>query len=240
MSATLSIARRELSSYFRLPVGWFTVALFLFLCGCVFGLVVLAPGRVASLRAFFGGAGWMLIPVVPAISMRLFSEEMRSGTIEPLITAPVREFSIVLGKFTGACAMLALMLLPTLLYAAVLARVSPRPPEVGPLVAGYLSLLLPGVFYLSIGTLCSALTNNQTLAFLATLFVLLTLMLASALGPAVAPSSLQPPLAWISFDSRIQDFAKGVIDLRHIVFFLAASVLPILLAGVTLRARRLG
>ncbi|MBX3379318.1 MAG: ABC transporter permease subunit [Phycisphaeraceae bacterium] len=240
MSATFTIARRELSSYFRLPVGWFTIALFLFLCGCVFGLVVLAPGRIASLRAFFGGAGWILLPVVPAISMRLFSEEMRSGTIEPLITSPVREFSIVLGKFLGAAAMLALMLLPTLLYAGVLAAVSPRPPEAGPLVAGYLSLLLPGIFYLSIGTLCSALTNNQTLAFLATLFILLALMLTSALGPAVAPISLQPVLAWLSFDSRIQDFAKGVIDLRHVVFFLAASVFPILLAGTALRARRLG
>jgi len=240
MSATLTIARRELSSYFRLPVGWFTIALFLFLCGCVFGLVVLAPGRVASLRAFFGGAGWILLPVVPAISMRLFSEEMRSGTIEPLITSPAREFSIVLGKFFGAAAMLALMLLPTLLYAGVLARVSARPPELGPLIAGYLSLLLPGIFYLSIGTLCSALTNNQTLAFLATLFILLALMLSAALGPAVAPTMLQPALAWLSFDSRIQDFAKGVIDFRHIVFFLAASVLPILLAGTALRARRLG
>jgi len=240
MSATLTIARRELSSYFRLPVGWFTIALFLFLCGSVFGLVVLAPGRVASLRAFFGGAGWMLLPVVPAISMRLFSEEMRSGTIEPLITSPAREFSIVLGKFIGAASMLALMLLPTLLYAAILARVSARPPEPGPLIAGYLSLFLPGVFYLSIGTLCSALTNNQTLAFLATLFILLAIMLASALGPAVAPVALQPVLAWLSFDSRIQDFAKGVIDLRHVVFFLGASILPIILAGAALRARRLG
>lgn len=239
MSATLTIARRELSSFFRLPVGWFTVALFLFLCGCVFGLVVLAPGRVASLRAFFGGAGWILLPVVPAISMRLFSEEMRSGTIEPLVTSPVREFSIVLGKFLGAASMLALMLLPTLLYALVLARVSARPPETGPLVTGYLSLLLPGIFYLSIGTLCSALTNNQTLAFLATLFILLAMMLASALGPAVAPAAIQPALSWLSFDSRIQDFAKGVIDLRHVVFFLAASVFPILLAGAALRARRL-
>ncbi|MBS0189386.1 MAG: ABC transporter permease [Planctomycetes bacterium] len=240
MSASLTIARRELSSYFRLPVGWFTIALFLFLCGCVFGLIVLVPGKVASLRVFFGAAGWILLPVVPALSMRLFSEEMRSGTIEPLVTSPAREFSIVLGKYLGAASMLALMLLPTLLYAVILARVSARVPEPGPLAAGYLSLLLPGLFYLSIGTFCSALTNNQTLAFLATLFILVALMLASALGPAVAPLWLHPVLAWFSFETRIQDFAKGVIDLRHVIFFLIASVLPLTLAGVTLRARRLG
>ncbi len=240
MSKALTIARREFSSFFRLPVGWFTVALFLFLCGCVFALVVLAPGRVASLRAFFGAAGWLLLPVVPAVSMRLFSEEMRSGTIEPLITSPARDMSIVLGKYLGAAAMLAMMLLPTLLYAAVIAKVSPRPPEIGPLVAGYLSLLLPGLFYLSVGTLCSALTNNQTLAFLGTLFILLALLLTSALGPSVAPAWVQPWLGWLSFDARIQDFAKGVIDLRHVVFFLTACVFPILLAGVALRARRLG
>ena len=150
MSTTTIIARRELSSYFRLPVGWFTIALFLFLCGCVFALAVLEPGRVASLRAFFGAAGWLLLPVVPAISMRLFSEEMRSGTIEPLITSPARESSIVLGKYLGAVMMLGLMLLPTLLYAWVLAKVSARPPEFGPLAAGYLSLFLPGVFYLAV------------------------------------------------------------------------------------------
>lgn len=240
MSATITIARRELSSYFRLPVGWFTVALFLFLCGCVFALAVLAPGRAASLRAFFGAAGWLLLPVVPAISMRLFSEEMRSGTIEPLVTSPAREWSIVLGKYFGAAAMLALMLLPTLLYAFVIARVSARPPEAGPLLAGYLSLLLPGLFYLSVGTFCSAMTNNQTLAFLATLFILVTVMLASALGPPSAPFWMQPWLRWLSFDARIQDFAKGVIDLRHAVFFLVASILPLTLAGVALRARRLG
>ncbi len=239
MRITLAIARRELASFFRLPAGWFTVAFFLLLCGCVFALVVLAPGQASSLRAFFGAAGWLLLPVVPAISMRLLSEESRSGTLEPLLASPAGEASIVIGKFLGGAAMLALMLIPTLVYALVLMKVSPRPPEVGPLVAGYLSLLLPGLLYLSIGLFCSALTNNQTLAFLATLCILLAVMLGAALAPAVAPARLLPVIAWVSFDSRIQDFAKGVIDLRHVGFFASCSVVPLALAGVVLRSRRL-
>lgn len=239
MSVTLAIARREWASLFRLPVGWVTVALFLVLCGSVFALAVLNPGQAASQRAFFGAAGWLLLPVVPAISMRLFSEELRSGTIEPLITSPVREGSIVLGKYLGAAAMLACMLVPTLLYSLVLWRVSARPPEIGPLLAGYLSLLLPGLFYLSLGTMCSAFTANQTLAFLSTLFVLLLLLLGSALLPNLAPTAWRPLLASLSFDARIQDFAKGVIDPRHAVYFVGASIPPLLLAGVALRARRL-
>ena len=85
MRGSLTIATRELSSMFRLPVGWVVIALYALLTGCVFGLVILLPGQAASMRLFFAISGWLLLPVVPAISMRLLSEEYRAGTIEPLL-----------------------------------------------------------------------------------------------------------------------------------------------------------
>lgn len=240
MTAVWTIASRELASLFRLSAGWVTLALFMFVSGSIFALVVLNPGQVASLRAFFGAAGWLLLPVVPALSMRLLSEEARSGTLDLLQSSPVSESAIVLGKYLGALGVLAILLLPSIGFALLLARVADRPPELGPLVAGYLSLLLPAMFYLSLGTLCSSLTSNQTLAYVSTLVVLLAILLASALGPTVTPERFAPALAWIGLDVRIQDFARGLIDLRHFVFFLSVSIVPLGISIAILRLRRLG
>lgn len=238
MSAIAAIAGREFRSFFRLPVGWVVIALFLLLTGAVFATAILAPGQAATLRPFFAIAGWLLLPVVPAISMRLFSEELRTGTIEPLLTSPVRDGSLVVGKFLGGSMFLMAMFLPTLAYPAVLWLVSDPAPDAGPIVAGYLSLLMLGMLNLAIGTLASACTSSQTLAFLATLFVLLGMLLAPSLPTQSLPLGIQRVVGAISLTPRMGDFAKGVIDTAHVAWFLASTAWLLVLTTLALQSRR--
>lgn len=238
MSVILSVARRELSSLFRLPVGWIAIALYLFLAGIVFAYMILNPGQPATMRPLFSISAWLLVPVAPAISMRLLSEEFRTGTIESLMTAPVTDASIVIGKYLGAVGFLILMLIPTALHTGALWWLSDPSPDPGPVAAGYASLLLVGMLYTAVGLWMSALTSNQTLAFLGTLFFLLVLLLATTIGYEYAPAWMQPAISYISIQSRMQDFAKGIIDLSHVIFFVSGSVLFIALSITTVESRR--
>lgn len=235
---TLAIALREWRSLFRLPVGWVVIALFLLLTGIVFAYETLAPGAPASLRNFFSLAGFMLMIVAPAISMRLLSEEYRMGTWEVLATSPVRDGAIVAGKYAGACLFLISMFLPTLAYAAILWRFSEPAPDPGPIVAGYLALALLGMFYLSIGLFCSSLTSNQTLAFLATLMTIFAIHMASARVPALLPEPWSSLVRELGFAPRAADFARGVVDLAHVAYFLAGSAWFVLLAYAAVQSRR--
>lgn len=237
MIAAWSIAGREFAAMFRLPVGWVVTALYLLIAGLVFGLVVLDPGGPASLRAFFAVSGWLLLPAVPAVSMRLVSEELRTGTIEPLLTAPVSDWSVALGKYMGGVAFLVAMLTPTLTYVGVLFAVADPPPDPGPIVAGYLTLLLTGLLYLSAGLFFSTLTSSQTLAYLGTMFFLLLLLLAPA-GAEWTPEPLRPALCAVALGLRIGDMARGVIDLSHAVFFLSLSAFFVVLSALSIESRR--
>lgn len=237
MSHIWTIARREFASFFRVPLGWVAMALYLFLTGIIFAERVLVPGEPASLRYFFGISGFLLLPVIPAISMRLISDELRSGTIEPLMTAPVADISIILGKYLGAAFFLAAMVLPTASYTVLLMILSDPRPDLGPIFAGYLSLALLGLMYLAVGTLASALTSNQTLAFLMTLLVLLMVMLIGS-DVISLPRALAPIGAALAIGPRLTDFAKGIVDTAHIVFFLSISAWFLVLALVALEVRR--
>jgi ABC-2 type transport system permease protein len=238
IGAALAIASREYRSLFRVPVGWIVIALYLFLTGVVFVTTVLTPGEPASMRYVFGISGWLLLPVMPAVSMRLLSEELRSGTIEPLMTSPVNDASIVGGKYLGACCFLATMLAPTLVYAGILFAISEPAPDPGPLLAGYLSLMLLGMLYLAVGTLASSLTSNQTLAFLGTfLFLLIALLLTGEMA-ARLPAGTGRILLRLGLSTRMEDFSRGVIDTSHVVFFLSTSAWFLVLSFVALESRR--
>jgi len=236
MSAALAIAQRELASFFRLPIGWVVIALYLVLTGLVFGMWTLRPGEPASMQTLFQLSGWLMIFVAPAISMRLVSEELRTGTIEPLMTAPVSDWQIVIGKYLGGVGFLLTMLAPTLLFVVILEVFSS--PDYGPIVAGYAGLLALGMLYLAVGLLVSTLTSNQVVAFLGTLFFLLFMRIATTQGAAFLGPPLDRPLYALSVDLRMTDFARGVIDTGHLVFFLATSVWFTALAVVALESRR--
>ncbi len=238
MSQTLTIASREVTSFFRVPVGWIVIALFLFLTGAIFTLRALEPGQPATLRLIFGTTTFLLVFVAPAISMRLISEELRTGTYELLASSPVSSWQVILGKFLGALAFLALMLLPTLLHTLTLIAVSDPAPDIGPIAAGYLSLLLFGCLCLSLGALASALTDSQTLAFLGTLLTLVCWLIVTNVVPQYAPPEIGSRLAAASFSIRIEDFARGAIDTRHVVFFLSVSGGLLVAAASALELKR--
>jgi ABC-2 type transport system permease protein len=237
MTAAWALLRREFLAYFRTPAGWIIIAFYLLLTGGVFALWVLQPQRPASMRTFFEVSGWLLMPVAPAISMRLLAEELRTGTIEALMTAPISTPALVAGKLLGAWAFVLAMLLPTLAYPIVLVLVSAPTPDVGPIVAGYACLALLGLLYVSIGLFASACTPNATLAFLATLFAILALLLSGLLGRQVG-EPWRGVLHALWLPARTGDFAKGVIDSSHVVFFVALSALAGAGAMIVIEARR--
>lgn len=236
MSALRAIAWREFASYFRSSIGWVVIALFLVLSGGFVAIAALRPGEPASLRTFFAVSQWILLIVAPAISMRLLADELRTGTMEVLLTSPVTDWQTIVGKYAGGVLVLLAMLAPTLLYVALLELVSD--PDPGPIVTGYLALVLVGMLYLAFGTLCSALTENQVVAMLGTFFFFLLLELGASQGGRLAPPPLDKVLFSFSILLRVGDLAKGVIDLGHVVFFLSASVWCLVLAVTSVESRR--
>jgi ABC-2 type transport system permease protein len=188
------------------------------------------------MRRFFALAQWAMIFVAPAISMRLLAEEQRTGSIDTLRAAPVGEWAIVSGKHLGAMLFLAAMLAPTLVFVGVLGALAR--PDYGAIALGYVGLLLLGAFYLAVGSLFSALTASQTVAFHSTLFFVLLLQLASEWLAPMAPAPLDRALFALSLRIRLEDFGKGVLDTAHVVFFLATSAWFLALAVVALQSRR--
>ncbi|MBL0922690.1 MAG: hypothetical protein IBJ10_11270 [Phycisphaerales bacterium] len=236
MRGALAIARRDFSSFFSLPIGWVVIALHLALSGTVFAIGALRPGDEASMRLFFALSNWTLIFVAPAISMRLIAEEQRTGSIDPLMTAPVSEWAIVAGKQAAAMGFLTVMLAPTLLYVAVLGSLSE--PDYGAVALGYLGLLLLGGFYLAIGLLFSALTSNQIVAFLGTVFFVLLLQMATGRGALMIGPPLDRFLLAFSVELRLADFGKGVLDTAHVAFFIAGAAWFLVAAVIALQSRR--
>jgi ABC-2 type transport system permease protein len=237
VSTIWTIASREARSFFRVPMGWVVVALYLVLTGYVFGMGVLTPGAPASLREFFLISQIFILILTPAVSMRLISEELRSGTLEQLMTSPAADGAVILGKYLGGVLFLLAMFAPTLLYAVTLFAVSDPKPDPGPIAAGYLSLVLTAMLYLSVGLLASTFTSNQTLAFVGT-FLFLFLMQMLTGGTIALPAAIAKGLSYASLRPRLEDFAKGLIDTRHIVFFLSASAWFLVVAYASLQTRR--
>lgn len=236
MSGLLAIAGREFGAMFRTPTGWVVTALYLLLSGVWLAATGLRPGEPATLRPFFAASEWLLLVVAPAISMRLVSEELRTGTMEPMMAAPVSDWATIFGKLAGAVLFLAAMLTPTLSYVVVLEIIAD--PDPGPIAVGYLGLLLVGVLYLSVGLLFSSLTRSQVVAFLGTLFFFLLLWIGTSLGARIATPRFEPIIYGLSISARLGDFAKGVLDTSHVVFFIAASVWAAGLAVIPLEVRR--
>jgi ABC-2 type transport system permease protein len=236
MSRAWTVASREFASFFRLPLGWIVIALFVCLSSVFFTRSAILPGEPATMRDFFGIWWGLLIVICPAISMRLFSEEQRSGTIETVLTAPISEAALVAGKFLAGLMFLVAMLLPSLVYVAILAALAR--PDFGPILAGYLGLVLLGSLYLAIGCLASSLTSSQTLAFLSTMFALLLIDIAPRQLAAALPESLSRLVLAATPSIRLGDFARGLIGSANTAFFLLASFWFLALCVVLMQSRR--
>ena len=241
MRQAAAIAGRELRATLLAPGPYVVAALFCLATGWFFCRHVLAPGGPATLRPVFAFAMLVFIFVCPAITMRALSDEVRTGTIEGLMTSPVSSGQIVVGKFLGALGFLGLLLVPTLVYVAALELYGR--PDYGELACGYLGLVLAGAAFLASGILASTLTASQVVAYLITVFFwMLLILIAKGLPASDLLGGLRDPVArWAAVldpDVRLRDFAIGLFDTAHVVYFVTTCAVMLIGAAQALEARR--
>jgi len=225
VKTTLTIARRELGSYFATPVASVFIVIFLVLTGVfTFNMGQFFETNEASLRSFFGFHPWLYLFLIPAVAMRLWSEERRSGTVELLLTLPVTMGQAVLGKFLAAWAFTGVAL--ALTFPMWLTVNYLGDPDNGVIVASYVGSFLMAGAYLAIGSCISAFTKNQVIAFIVAA-VLCFLFVVSGYPVVVdyfkgwAPAFLTEAVASFSFLTHFDAISKGVLDLRDLVFFVS-------------------
>ena len=228
------IYRRELRSYFNSPVAYVVIIVFLAIIGWFFSNNLFLI-NVASMRVVFDLVPLVFLFFIPAITMRLLAEEKKSGTLELLTTRPVRDIEIVLGKFLACWTLLAAALAPTLIYLITLLALGS--PDIGPVIAGYLGLLLMGGVYIAIGLFASSLTENQIIAFIVGFLIVLALYLADKVLMYV-PQGLASILEFLAIDYHFSSIARGVIDSRNIIYFASVLGFALTLATVSLQRRK--
>lgn len=231
-----TMARRELGAYFLSPIAYAVGAVFLFATGLAFGLGTFKNGEEASLRSLLEWVMLILVLVLPFLTMRLLSEEFRSGTIETLMTVPITEVEVVVGKFVGALLFYVILLAMMLLYPLLLWAYGPV--DGGLLAANALGLLLLGALYLSVGLFFSACTRHQIIAVLLSVSLLILLTLASFRLAQVVEGVPRTVLQHVSVQTHFFDFIRGMVDLNHVVFFLTMTGGFLFLAVKLLETRR--
>jgi len=241
ITATLS---RELRAYFFSPLAYVVLTLFLVVNGYIFWLIVSYlnhpnAGIGAPLQLFFGETVffWLvLLFITPVLTMRMLSEERRSGTIEVLMTSPVTEGQVVTGKFLAAFLFYVFLWLPTLVYVFVLQAYSKV--DWGPVAAGYLGVLGIGAVFLAAGTFASALTKNQLIATLLTFVVLFGLFTVDLLENLFNNATAKHVLGYFDLWQHMDEFSKGIVDTGRLVYYLSAVVLFLFFSARALEAKK--
>ena len=230
----LTIFRREIRSYFNSPVAYVVIIVFLAIIGWFFSTNLFLM-NFASMRVAFELIPLVFLFFVPAITMRLLAEEQKSGTLELLTTKPIRDVEIVLGKFFAAWVLLAATLAPTLLYVVTMASLGPLDP--GPVVSGYLGLLLMGAVYIGIGLFASSVTENQIVAFILSFLIVLAFFLMDKVLMFV-PEALTSTMEFLAVDYHFSNIARGVIDSRDLIYFGSLLFFSLYLTTVSLERRK--
>jgi ABC-2 type transport system permease protein len=242
MRTTLTIARREFRSSFDSPLAYIVICIGLVALGWAFFELRGGYWQVdkASMQPLFYWAPWGLAVLASVITMRLLAEEKRSGTLEMLITLPVRDHEVILGKFLGAWGLLLVLVAATLLYPFMLFRFPWHlgPLDWGPVWSGYLGLVLYSGAAVSIGLLVSAMTESQVIAVIITIVLLAFLHLIGASAEGTQNEVVRGVINFISFDTRLAPFARGQIVTRDVVYFLSITVGCLMAAFRALERRK--
>jgi ABC-2 type transport system permease protein len=243
------IYKRELFAFFVTPLAWVLICVFLLIQGAHFFLLVdlfASQTEVTSdqtpIQSFFGNTVLLylvLFLLIPAMTMRLFAEERRSGTIETLMTAPVSSVAVVLAKYLAALTTYVAMWAPTVLYVVILKRTGDVDWHVA--ASSYLGVLLVGASYLSLGTLMSAITRSQFLALVMTALVILGLFIVGIAELETREgTTLHELCAYVSVWAQMNDFASGIVDTRHLAFNGTLIALPLFITTRAVDAWRWG
>jgi ABC-2 type transport system permease protein len=251
MSNILAIAQKELRSYFASPIAYVIIGFFALVFGYFYIVSINIflqatmqmgiPGQgqininAMAIRPLLGNESVVALFVLPLITMRTYSEEKRSGTIELLLTSPLTDFQIIMGKFAGAVALYGLMLAATLPHIAVLFIYGN--PEWKPIVTGYVGLLLMGASFISMGLWISSLTKNQIVAGMVTFAMFLLLWTINWAMDSAGPT-MQKVLTAVSITDNFDDFSKGVIALRHVVYYISFITFGLFLTAKSVDSER--
>jgi ABC-2 type transport system permease protein len=239
MTKVLSIAKRELASYFNSPVAYVVLGVFLILLGYFYFSTLFLTG-FASMRNFFSLAPMLLVVFGPALSMRLIAEERKAGTLEQLLSMPIRDVDVVLGKFVAGVGMVAVGLLFTLPYLVTVSMLTPpnMSLDLGPVFAGYLGLILCASSFVSLGLLASALTRNQIVAFIVGFLLCLFFFIIDKVA-VLLPLAAAPVFEYLSVDTHFANVARGVLDSRDLIFYFSLTGVALLLTIRSLRFSRI-
>jgi ABC-2 type transport system permease protein len=238
MSTALAVARREFKSFFQSPIAYIVIGVFLLVAGWLYFSTLFLAGT-ASLRAFFGFAPVLFVVFAPAITMRLLAEERKTGTLELLLSMPIKDWEVVIGKFTAALAMVAVGLLWTLPYPLSVSSLTAKGSSFdwGPVLGGYIGLLLLASSFLALGLWASALSRNQIVGFIIGLLLCFAFYFVDKFA-ILLPSSLGEILQFLSADYHFENIARGVFDTRDILFYLSLTAAGLLLTIRSLAAAR--
>jgi ABC-2 type transport system permease protein len=253
MNNILAIAHKELKSYFSTPIAYVVIGFFALLFGYFFyAMLVIFNQQSAQfggveggavdinqqlIRPLFLNASVILLFVLPLITMRTYSEEKRSGTIELLLTSPVTDVEIILGKFLGAMALYAAMLAITVIHMLLLFSYANPKPEWTVPVIGYVGLLLMGGCFISVGLLISSLTKNQIVSGMVTFAVFLLLWVINWIASFTGPTT-QSVLNYLSITDHFDDFTRGILDTKHFIYYFSVMSFGLFLTARSVDTER--
>jgi len=245
MRGLLATLERELRAFYFSPLGWAILTLVLVVNGGVFWVLVSflsdprTPASATPLEYFFGQTVffWLvLLFVAPILTMRLIAEERKSGTIEVLMTAPISEGQVVAGKYLAAFIFYMSLWLPSLIYAAIIAAYSEV--DWGPVASGYLGILGIGALFLAVGIFASSLARNQIVAALTTFAMLMAFFSFGMLEGLFETPWLKEAFGYMNLWQHMEDFSRGIVDSRRLVFYASATLLFLFLASRSLEAKK--
>lgn len=225
---------KELRSFFNSPVAYVVIIVYLIFLGYLFTNSLFLYGQ-STLRTVFDTSEFLLLFFAPAMTMRLISEEKKSGTLELLVTKPVREFEIILGKFLAAWGLLFFTLLPTLCYYFTVASLGNL--DVGVVIGGYIGLMLLGGVFLAVSLFCSSLTENQIIAVIVSFGIVFLLWFIDKVL-IYLPGSIATVIEYLGVDYHFSNIARGVIDSRDIIYYLSAIGFSLYMGTAVLEKRR--
>lgn len=231
-----ALTQRELSSVFLSFIAYVVGLLFLVATATLFMFNTLTEGGEATLAPLFGHMAWLLILAIPLVTMRMISEEYASGTIETLMTAPVSDTEVVLGKFFGAMSFYVAMILSTLVYAFVLMAYGN--PDTTVMLNGYLGMLFLGALYASIGLFASSLTRHQLIAAVLGMAMIGVLTYAMDYVASLQSGTWRLVFSYVNILNHFEDFSRGIFDTKAIVFFVSATLFFLFLSVKVMESKR--
>ena len=240
-----ALLRRELNAYFASVLGYVVLMFFLVVMGVTFGVIVgyltRGPTQLTAMKIMFSMFWLPSLVVVPMITMRLLAEEKRAGTLEMLMTAPVTDFEVVCAKYLGAVALYAMMWALTGFYVLILRHFSGGATalDVGPILSGYLGVLLIGQFFIAIGVLASSMTKNQIAAALMCFAVAFLLLIVLNWLSFLFPSGpFGNAFRLLSAFEQMEDFSRGIVDVRPLVLYLSGTALALFITTRVVESRK--